>query len=624
MQKLINFLILSFAVFGFGCHPSARQWVASAPAGNALTEINRDSVSVIPNGRLLTPRGRQIEVAPHPYGLTLSPDGNIAVTANSGVRPFSISIIRDVLSDHPTVQQIPPGFKTDKGVLAAVFMGLAISPDNRLLFAGGGQEGKIFIFDLATSAGAGTIDCNTLFGNRQFEDSYIGDLVLSADGATLYAVDQTNFRMVIVDVPQKEIIASVPVGRYPFGITLSPDGRHAYVANVGMFEYSAISGVDPNDIDRTGLAYPPFGYLSDEARDGVEIEGRHVPGLGDPNVPESFSVWQVAVSRPDSARVTAKIKTGILVGQSVEDFPAVGGASPNSVVATDRFVYVSNGNNDCISVIDVQKDTVVTNIFLRIDERLGHLRGVIPFGLALSPDQSRLYVAEAGINAVAVIDLTQNKVIGHLPVGWFPAKLAVSRDGRQLIVANAKGFGSGPNGGPDFQPGPQGSYVGNLMNGTVSVLPIPADAAFSTETTRVIRNNFAFAARDAAEFAGRASNPIPLFPGAKESPIKHIIFITKENRTYDEVFGSRSIGRGEFSIARYGAGVRFSNDQNSKTVDNVTVMPNHLALADRFAISDNFYCDSDVSADGHRWLVGTYPNEWVETTVAASYGGGAK
>ncbi|MFC2166835.1 bifunctional YncE family protein/alkaline phosphatase family protein [Acidobacteriota bacterium] len=597
-------------------------WVISAPAASQYTSIDRSGTTIIPNGRLLTPRGKQIEVAPHPYGLTLSPNGTVAVTANSGVEPFSISIIRDVTSENPTVQQVPPGANSDKGILAAVFMGLAISPDNQKLYIGGGQEGKIFVFDLSNGEKLEEFLCDIPFNNKEYEDSYIGDLVLSKNGNFLFAVDQTNFRIVAIDTQTNSIAASIPVGRYPFGITLSPDETKAYVANVGMFEYNRIIGTDPTDTERTGLRYPPFAFLSKEATQGVEIDGFKVPGLGDPNVPESFSVWEIDIKDLKNVEVTARIKTGILVGQVVEDFPAVGGASPNSVAATENLVFVSNGNNDSISVIDTEKDQVIDTIELKIDPRLGNLRGAIPFGLTLSPDHKRLYAAEAGINAVAVIDVSTHSVLGHIPTAWFPSKLAVSKDGKKLIVANAKGFGSGPNGGPAFVPGPEGSYIGNLMNGVVSIIDIPDDKDLKKETKIVLSNNFQFNEASAKKAKSRTNNPIPLYPGEKESPIKHIIFIVKENRTFDEVFGGLKGALGEPSLARYGAGVTVSNRKGTQTVENATVMVNHLELAGQFAISDNFNCDSDVSADGHRWLVGVYPNEWTETNVAASYGGG--
>ena len=603
-----------------GCS-SETGWVAFTPAGNAYTHINRSGTTVLPNGRLITPLGRQIETAPHPYGLTLSNDGSIAVTANSGVQPFSITVIRDVMQSVPDVQQIPPGAETDEGILAAVFMGLAVSPDNQTIYVGGGQEGSIILFNVSTGDRTGHINCNVTFGDFTYEDSYIGDLVLSKDGSLLYAVDQTNFRMIVVNTEARRLVASVPIGRYPFGITLTPDEQDVFIANVGLYSYSLVGGVAEGDPERQGLSFPPFAYQSKESIEGVEVEGYQVPGLGEANVPESFSVWTVDVSDPARPAVTKKIKTGILIGEMVDDFPAVGGSSPNSLVATDQYVFVSNGNNDSISIIETRADSVVAEVDLLLDERLGILRGAIPFGMALSPDERRLYVAEAGINAVAVIDIDRREVLGHIPTAWFPSKVAVSPDGRSLFVANAKGYGSGPNGGPTFERGPEGSYVGNLMKGTLSVITIPDDADLVGTTEQVVRNNFDFRHSNDPTLTWRATNPVPIYPGERESPIKHLVFVTKENRTYDEVFGQVEEGVGEPSLARYGYGARFSND-SGETLENITVAPNHLALAQQFGIADNFYCDSDVSADGHRWLVGVYPNEWVETCVAASYGGG--
>lgn len=615
--------MLCIAFFAFGCTSSEDGWIATAPAGSAYTVIVRDSITILPNGRKLTPRGKSIRVAPHPYGLAVSADGNTIVTANSGVGPFSLSIIENALSTDHRVRQIPEGAETDEGILAAVFMGIAISPSGEILFVGGGQEGTIPVFDLASGKRQGEIDANGFSDGRLYEDSYIGDLVLSSDGRLLYAVDQTNFRVIIADTKSLEILRSVSVGRYPFGITLTPDGNRLYVANVGMYEYSILDGVDRDaDPPRPGLAFPAAAQGSPEARDGVEKDGYYAHGLGDPNAPESFSVWGIDVADPITASVFSKTKTGILVGEQIEDFPTVGGSSPNSLVSTNDLVFVSNGNNDSISIIDIRADSVVSDIELQLDQRLGNLRGNIPFGLALSPDARRLYVAEAGINAVAVIDVASKKVLGHIPTGWFPSKLAVSSDGEKLIVANAKGWGSGPNGGPAFQLGAEGSYIGNLMFGFVSIFDIPADNELETETAQVVSNNFEFHPIAGKFTEARIDNPIPAFAGQKESPIKHVVFITKENRTYDEVFGGLAKGRGEPLLARYGGNASFSNRDGTLSVEHVSVMPNHLSLAVQFGIGDNFYSDSDVSADGHRWLVGVYPNEWVETTVAASYGGG--
>ena len=617
------FLILMIVISS--CDPKQKRedqdvWIISAPAGVEKTHINRTGKTILPNGRYISPAGICIETAPHPYGMTLSKDDNVAVTANSGINPLSITIIRNILSAHPEVQQVPPGASTDDGVLASVFMGLAISPDNQVIYVAGGQENKVYLFDVNTGADKGQIDCSERTSDRDYCHGYIGDMKLSNDGKTLYAVDQIGFRMVVLDTEIKKLIHSVPVGRYPFGICLSPDEKKAYVANVGMFEYSYIKESQDVDSKIKPIDYPAFGYGSEEMISGINNDTMMVNGLGDQNAIEAFSVFAISLKDKDHPRVASKIKTGHLVGSLIEGIPAVGGSSPNSIVATDDYVFVSNGNNDNISVISAKYDSVIHTIDLKPDDRLKHFRGVIPFGLAISPDQKQLFVAESGINAIGVISLDDFKVRGHIPAAWFPAKVEVSKDGKKLFIANAKGYGSGPNGGASFYDASGDSYIGSLMKGIVQIVDIPDGKILEEMTKQVIDNNFTFTKAKDPIFKWRKNNPIPLYPGEKVSPIKHIVFISKENRTYDEVFGQIEKGDGDSTLARYGKNVAFSNRKKTKYVAGATVMPNHLGLAKEFAISDNFYVDSDVSADGHRWLVNTYPNEWCETTTAASYG----
>ncbi len=605
-----------FAVILYACsshrslNPSNNKaWIIQSPAGDLYCQVNPTGKTVIPNGRIVQPMGQTVRIAPHPYGLVLSPDGTVAVTANSGNRPFSITILENVSTGNLKLRQVPEGPMNDPQLLEDVFMGLAITPDNRSVWVAGGSANKLFRYDLQSGLKTDSILC----AQPDNPDGYLGDLALSRDGNTIYVCDQSNFRLLVADISSRKIMHYIPVGRYPFGVTLSSDQKTVFVANVGMFEYSPLANGGKAD-------FPTSAYGSVEMKEGYKKGNLEVPALGDPNAPESFSVWAVDVSGP-TPKVVHKIKTGFLVGEKIEGIPAVGGAGPNSLVATDQFVFVSNGNNDCISVIDPANAKVVKNIFLKPLPQLSRFRGVIPFGLALSPDQKRLYVAEAGINAVAVIDVPTLTVIGHLPVGWFPSKLAVTPNGKKLIVANAKGYGSGPNGGYTFKEGPEGDYVGNLMHGSVTILDIPADAELPAFSQRVLDNNFKVIPAADTVLADRKNNPIPLFPGDKKSPIQHIVFISKENRTYDEVFGQLSKGKGDPAIARYGYNRTFSNKNKTQTVTGATVMPNHLALAHRFGTADNFYVDSDHSADGHRWLANTYPNEWMETNVAAEYGG---
>ena len=621
MNKFLKVYRICFLLIGLvlGCQKPAQVWMVQPPGVQEYCKIDPLGQTVLPNGRYITPAGKTMLVAPHPYGLTLSPDGQTLVTANSGTEPLSISIIDSLATDRPRVRQIPEGASTDRGILASVFMGLAVSPDNRTVYVAGGETNQIYLFDLASGKKTDSISCALEDSTGDFSDGYLGDLVLSADGQMLYIVDQIGFRMIIADTRTKKLVSQVSVGRYPFGICLSPDGRRVWVANVGMFQYRPLPGVNEENASEKAWKFPPFEYLSKEAELGfVTADSQQVPGLGKPNVPESFSVFGVDIADPQKPRVSSKIKTGHLVGALVEGIPAVGGASPNSLVATSEYVFVSNGNNDLISVISTTADTVIKEIVLRPDERVKQFRGVIPFGLTLSPDQKTLFVAEAGINAVAVIDISTLQVLGHIPAGWFPSKLAVSPDGKNLYVANAKGFGSGPNGGANFKPGPEGHYVGNLMRGTVQIVEIPDAPTLKQYTQQVLNNNYRFVA---AQSHTPTQKVVPMYPGAGVSPIKHIIFISKENRTYDEVYAQLHSGRGDSTLARFGAGVTFTNRDKSKAVTKATIMPNHLLLARQFAISDNFYVDADHSADGHRWLVNTYPNQWTETCTAASYGG---
>ncbi len=424
-----------------------------APAGERPARIDPGGETVLPNGRVLTPRGRQFLTAPHPYGLALSPDGRTIVTANSGTKPFSATVI-----------SLPEGNTREvRSTLNATFMGVAIAPDNRTLYVSGGNDGTILVYDLVGDRLQSTIALN----DARWKDSYIGEIALDSVGKYLYACDQANFRLVVIDAAGRRPVASVSVGRYPFGVALSPDNRRAYVANVGMFEYSPVA---------RGLGFPPFGFPSPEARDGTTAEGKRVPGLGDANTPESFSVFEVDIATPSQPAVLHRIKTGVPAGTEVGGIPTLGGSSPNAVVAGKQYVYVANGNNDLVSVIERERARVVAEIPLALNKKTARWRGIIPFGVALGPDEKRLYVAEAGINAVAVIDAVNNRVLGHIPCGWFPGKLAVSKDGRTVYVANAKGYGSGPNGGAGFRPVGGSSYIGDIQRGTVSAIAVPADA----------------------------------------------------------------------------------------------------------------------------------------------------
>jgi len=611
-----------------------------APAGTRPVEIHPEGETVLPNGRLITPLGKHIKVAPHPYGLAIAPDGKTLVTANSGTKPFSFSIITELESDQPKVVQVPPTGRTtgdddDEG-LQSVFLGVAIAHDNRTLYLSEGENGRVGIFDLATRARLASISIDGEFQGKTYKNSLTGELKLSPDDRHLYVLDLGHFRMVVIDTASKRIMSSIAVGRMPFGLAVSPDGKHVYVSNVGMFEYSLVPGYDEKDTKHTGLDFPPFGFPSKEATEGATIDGKKIPGLGDPNVPESNSVFVIDVADAANPRVTAKIRTGTPIGTR-----SVGGSSPGAVVAGRKKVFVSNASQDSITIINARTEKIEKTIVLEPAESVRGLRGVLPFGMALSPDENRLYVACAGINAVAVIDAQSDKVLGYFPTAWFPARVAVSPNGKTLYIANAKGFGAGPNGGPTFHYGPEGTYIGEITKGLVSIVFAPyfttitldgPDDGRTQEPHPPTKESMEPVTMQVNRINGFERQPqiakrSPAFPisGLRQpSPkVKHAVFIVKENRTFDEVFGDMATENkeinGEPSLARWGEDATVK-EKGQPTVEHARVTPNHHALARQFALSDNFYVDGDVSLDGHHWLVGNYPNELVESAWPAAYG----
>ena len=607
--RLVGVVALGAGAAGFlpPPPPAQRKLLLETPAGERFAHIDRAGETVLPIGRLLTPTGRQIDTAPHPFGMALSADGSVLVTVNGGVGPFSLTVVRDPASATPRVSQIPPGVKTDERVIRSAFLGAAVDTARGLVYASGGDNGTVFVFRLSNGGRIAQIDLST----PEHPDAYTTDLALSPDGRFLFALDLGNYRLVTIDTVKREAVGEVGVGRNPFALLLSADGTKAYVANMGTFQYSFVETREPDDDDR-GLSFPPTGYPSKEARDGTVAEGRKVPGLGDPNVAEACSVWALDLTQPAAPRVTARIKTGLPIGQSI------GGSSPAGLVASKDTLYVTNATNDTVEAYDLATQALRFRTLLAPTPALAGMRGVLPFGLALSNDGRRLFVAESGLNAVGVLDAVTGAVLGHVPTAWYPAQVALSPDGATLFVSNAKGFGAGPNGGPAFRPGlrpdEDAAYIGRLMRGTVSVIPVPADAALPPFTARVMANNGLVPKAPTRA----ADHPVPELPGRPSPKVKHVVFIVKENRTFDEVLGDLPGANGEPLLARYGLGRKVGR------YTGVDVMPNHHALARRFATSDNFYVDSDVSADGHRWLVGAYPNHWVEAMTAAAYGDGAK
>jgi YVTN family beta-propeller protein len=561
------------------------------------TRQDPKGTSIIPNGRFLTPLGNHTPVARWPHGLVLSPDKASAFVASEGVG----QLVTGWATGKPEVAELAPD-KANAG-------GAAFSADGRTLYWSSGETGAVYVFDVASRKRTDTLSLNVEVGGSKFADSFAMDLKLSADGRYLYCADVTNFRLAVIDLGSKRVVGSVEVGRYPYALAVM--GSRVYVANIGMFEYSAIAKPTKGGYDPRGLTYPPYGFPSKEAAEGVEAEGRKVPGLGDPNVPESFSVWGVDVSTPDSPRVVSRLKTGLLVHSPSDQGLTEGGSAPNFVLAREPYLYVSDGNNDLVEKVDTRGNRIVQRIPLRPFRPVRKLRGVGPSGMALSPDGTRLYVAESGINAIAVLDTVKGRVMGHLPTAWYPYRVEMSPDGAKLAAICFKGFGNGTSGGKEI---PNSPFLN--CKGVLTVLDVPQDPQLGPLTAKVLANNGLVDRSDSRQ--ALASPVVPTRVGAASRQIKHVVFITKENHTYDTVFDRIPGAKHDPSLLRWGYHQRIEA-KGQPTLEDVPVMVNHNALAREFTVSDNFYMELEASGVGHRWLVGVQPNNFCQMTYTLGW-----
>ena len=583
----------------------------SAPAGSRPAIRRPGSPSILPGGRIIAPAGGQYITGPGPFALAVSPDSKTIVSVNSGPERFSLTVLernkKGGIDTHHLVAA-PPRRDDDKGgeeqgdQWRTVFMGVAFS-GNRAAYVSEGNTGRVRLVDLSTGSRRKVYDLN----RDGFSDSYTGDLAFDPARALLYVLDQANFRLVIIDTRKGRVVSSLPVGRLPFAIALSPDQRTAYITNVGMFRYSPIPGAYRRNAPSTGLPFPAFGFPSAEARDGVRRETAggpvEVPGLGDPNARESNSLYIVDVEDPASPRVEAVVRTGKPFGDG-----ANGGSSPSGVIATADRVFVSNAHNDTVTIVDPKNRAVVGEVAIRIPG-LEPFRGVMPVGMAFDASHGWLLVSEAGINAVGVIDTRDMRLLGHIPVAWFPTRVLVDHD--TVYVSNAKGHGTGPS---IYRFSlPNDSFVDVLRRGSLSIFPIPDAASLAASTAIVMEAN------------GFRQRPAPALPVPPE--IRHVVLIVKENRTFDEVFGDMAQSdngpvAGVPALARFGMHGFAEGRKNQFSLQDVPVTPNHHQLAKRWMFSDNFYADSEVSVDGHHWLVDAYPDVWTESSRMASYTGG--
>ncbi|HVT83942.1 MAG TPA: bifunctional YncE family protein/alkaline phosphatase family protein [Chitinophagaceae bacterium] len=295
------------------------------------------------------------------------------------------------------------------------------------------------------------------------------------------------------------------------------------------------------------------------------------------------------------------------------------GDNPNELCLTKRgtYLFVANGNDNSVSVINTQTRKVIETLNAALYPHSPE--GSTSNGLALSADEKTLYIANADNNCVAVFDFSRpgfSKSKGFIPTGWYPTNVKVIN--KKLWITNGKGFTSmanpyGPNPARKneevvYQEGDKNKpievqYIGGLFKGTMCIVNEPTGKQLSVYSQAVYHNSPFNKERELVS-NGEAGNPIPMKVGGV-SPIKHVFYIIKENRTYDQVLGDMKEGNGDPSLVLFGE----------------KITPNLHKIAREFVLLDNFYCDGEVSADGHEWSMGAYATDYLEKTWPTSYGG---
>ena len=530
-RKRLWFALPALAVVAIGIAAQGRR---QEPAGRA---------EMLVTGKVLTPQGQQTGVGSFPANMVFSPDGRWLVVTDTGYREF-LSVLS--VEDGRLVSQLAFNSRRpdDKESQSALYVGLAFAPGAQppfTLYASRGPEDRISVFTLdadgkLADTGRALDDPSHL--PKEAGPNFVAGLALDSRGKRLYAANNETSvwtdqkgSVSILDTEANKVLGTIPTPGFPYAVAAITRGA---------------------DADRKL-------YVSSE-RDGV-VSAFALNGSG--------------------GSLVRSIATG--------DHPMA-----LLLDGAQRRLFVANADSDTVSILDTHTDRVVRTIPLRPTEARG-LPGATPTGLALSPDESRLYVSLADMNAVAVVELGRgrDRLAGYLPAGWYPTAVAVSPDGRRLFVANAKGvIPRNPNkerAGPNGQ---WGQYIENIIEGTVSVVPTPSPGDLAGLTRQVLANNRATAAR----------SDLDVLP---KTGIKHVIYIIKENRTYDQVLGDLPQGNGDPAIVLFGR----------------EVTPNQHALVERFVLLDNFYCCAEVSADGWNWSTSGMVNEYTARNVPFNYSG---
>ncbi|GGJ61873.1 bifunctional YncE family protein/alkaline phosphatase family protein [Streptomyces brasiliensis] len=503
------------------------QQIASSVFANANKTAgpSEDGTAVTPIGYRVIPAGDQTRLGHLPLNAALHPDGRYLLVTNNGQGVQSLQLVDTRTNEVVQTLSYPSP--------ESLYIGLAWSPDGKTAYASAAANSKIRVLSFADGrlTEGDPIKLPTKAPDGKAVTLFPAGLAITPDGKKLVVADQLGNAVTVAGTAGGQV-QTVATGHRPMWVTLSKDGRTAYVSNQGA---------------------------------------------------DTVNIVDVAGSAP---QVTGQIKVGL---------------HPNkSVLSTDgRRLYVANGDADSVSEVDLATKSVTRNFSMSPPKKA--LIGSNPTGVALDGAGKRLFVTNSGNNTVSVVDLTRGKVLGQIPTGWYPSAV-IWHNGR-LLITNAKGLGAGPNNGPGY-PNPERSgrtspsqYVGSMIVGTLSSVDVSDSGEQLDAYTRQVE-------RTATPVTRGGDAVVPRKPG-DETPIKHVIYIVKENRTYDQVLGSLEKGNGDPSLNLFG-------DESA---------PNTRELARRFTTIDNFYAGGEVSANGWNWVAQANSNPYTEQMWPARYSG---
>jgi len=560
--SLILFLILSFS-------GATGQFVANAQNPQASRQPDEDvndpivrlrpglqpDKNLLFNGWGIAPAGDAVPTTDLPLKLVLAPDHKYLLAVHGGFNQHGVTIVD--LATRKETQFLP---------LDAAWNGLAFTADGRQFFVSGGSSGLVHVFNYADGKATFDHSVKPLVNDDQV---FLASIAVNPRTGKLYVCNEANDEILVLDPKSLTLETTIPVGSHPHTCVIGGDGRHLYVSDWGG---QSVSVVDMKSARR--IRDIPVGLRPNDMT--LAPDGRLFIACAGDN-----TVYVIA--------------TGHVEAQEA---------------APDSTRLISEGAREIIS----------TSLYPESPE------GSTPDAVAVSPDGHTLFVANADNNDVAVVDISNSLaddkarknhesvsfVEGFIPVGWYPSAIAVSPDGKTLLVGNGKGLSSRPNFPPAGVAGRKSKkagfdYIGTTLVGSVAFISLP-DAAQMAAYTRQVRLNSPYKPTQFQTAPVAANSVIPAKVG-DSSPIRYVLYVIKENRTYDQIFGDFRDKHGQPA----------GNGSSNLTFYGEAVTPNHHQLARDYVLLDNLYCNGEVSADGHSWCDAAIATDFNERNWLLSY-----